>query len=262
MELEESKRHTKKENQKYLVVKDNDIIRKTRYNLTTQQQKIVLFAISKIKPEDKPDKWYEINIDELCEACGIEIEGGYYYKAIKEDLQKLTTRLWIKMPDNIEATVSWISDAEIIPLSGKVYIKFHPKMAPYLFELRKNYTMYHLENVLVFKSRYSIRLYELLRSYMTFKAIEEGREKEISFSIEQLRDILAIEKNKYPRWADLNRFVIRKAVEEINLCSEDIHIDYERYRGQGRNIESINFIISSAKAKQILNARKEKRRRL
>ena len=34
------------------VVKANDLIRKTRYNLTTQQQKIVLFAISKIKPTD------------------------------------------------------------------------------------------------------------------------------------------------------------------------------------------------------------------
>ena len=35
------------------VVKSNDLIRKTRYNLTTQQQKIVLFAISKIKPSGR-----------------------------------------------------------------------------------------------------------------------------------------------------------------------------------------------------------------
>ena len=115
----EEKKHTKKENQRYLVVKANDLIRKTRYNLTTQQQKIVLFAISKIKPNDPPNTRYEIAIDELCEACGIEIDGGHYYKVIKDDLVKLTTRLWVKMPDKSEATVSWIGDAEIIPLSTR-----------------------------------------------------------------------------------------------------------------------------------------------
>ena len=37
----------------YYVVKANDLIRKGRYNLTTQQQKIVLFAISKIRKNDE-----------------------------------------------------------------------------------------------------------------------------------------------------------------------------------------------------------------
>lgn len=259
--LEEQKRHTKKENQRYFVVKANDLIRKTRYNLTTQQQKLVLFAISKIRPNDPPETIYELNIEEICDACGLEIDGGgYYYKAIKDDLVKLTTRLWIKMPDNVEATVAWISDAEIIPLSGKVYIKFHPKMAPYLFELQERYTMYHLENVLVFKSRHSIRLYELLRSYITNKMLDEGIEKNVSYKLDELRDILAVD--KYPRWADLDRFVIRKAIEEINLCSDEIHIEYETYRGTGRNIETINFIITPARAKQIMRAHMERDKRI
>ena len=258
--LENKKKHTKEENQRYLVVKANDLIRKTRYKLTTQQQKIVLFAISKIKPNDPPDTWYEISIDEICEACGIEMEGGYYYKAIKEDLQKLTSRLWVQMPDKTEATVAWISDAQIIPLSGKVYIKFHEKMAPYLFELRERYTMYHLEDVLVFKSRHSIRLYELLRSYTTSKALDEGIERESAFSIDEIRQILAVD--KYPRWADLDRFVIKKAVDEINLCSDEIHIEYNTYKGAGRSIDKIIFIITPAKVKQILQARKEKKKRI
>lgn len=253
------KKHTKKENQRYLVVKANDLIRKTRYNLTTQQQKIVLFAISKIKPNDPPNTKYEIAIDELCEACGIEIDGGHYYKVIKDDLVKLTTRLWVKMPDKSEATVSWIGDTEIIPLSGKVYITFHPKMAPYLFELKERYTMYHLEDVLVFKSRYSIRLYELLRSYTKIKELDAGIEKNIMYNVKELRELLAIE--NYPRWADFDRYVIRKAIDEINESNEYIHIDYETYR-EGRYITKINFIITSARVKQILKARYIKKERL
>lgn len=258
--METDREKKKKENQRYFVVKANDLIRKTRYNLTTQQQKIVLFAISKIKKDDPPNTKYEISIEEICDACGITMEGGYYYKAIKEDLQKLTTRLWVKMPDNSEATVAWISDAEIIPLSGQVYIKFHEKMAPYLFELKERYTMYHLEDVLVFKSRHSIRLYELLRSYTTNKALEEYEERKATFTIDEIRELLAID--KYPRWADLDRFVIRKAVEEINLCNDEIHIEYKTEKGKGRNIEKIIFTISHARYKQIMTARKEKRERL
>ena len=70
------------------------------------------------------------------------------------------------------------------------------------------------------------------------------------------------ETDKYPRWADLDRFVIRKAVEEINLCSDEIHIEYETYRGTGRNIETINFIITPARARQIMRAHIEKDKRI
>ncbi len=243
------------------VVKANDLIRKTRYDLTTQQQKIVLFCISKIKPFDAPDTEYEINIEDLCKACNIDLDGGgYYYKAIKDDLRKLTSRLWVRMPDNRETTVSWISDATIIPLSGKVYITFHKAMAPYLFDLQQRYTQYHLEDVLIFKGKYSIRLYEILRSYMTQRAIEEGIEKEVKLTIQELRDILAVD--SYPRWADFNRFVIKKAVEEINLCSDEFHIEYDTYKEDGRTISHINFIITAPRAFQTLRARAEKRRRL
>ena len=243
------------------VVKANDLIRHTRYSLTTQQQKIVLFAISKIKPNDSPDTQYEISIDELCAACGIDIDnGGYYYKAIKDDLKKLTDRLWVEMPDKSETTVAWISDATIIPLSGKVYIKFHEKMAPYLFDLRERYTQYHLEDVLVFKGKYAIRLYEILRSYTTQRAIDMGWEKEVMFEVDELRHMLAVE--SYHRWADFDRFVIRKAVKEINECSDEIHIEYDTYKGGGRNITKVNFIISTAKALQMIQAKQERRKRL
>ena len=243
------------------VVKANDLIRKTRYDLTTQQQKIILFCISKIKPNDLPDTEYEINIDDLCKACNIDLDGGgYYYKAIKDDLKKLTERLWVRMPDKREQTVSWISDAMIMPLSGKVYITFHKAMGPYLFDLKERYTQYHLEDVLVFKGKYAIRLYEILRSFTTQKSIDNDIEKEAYFSVSELRDILAVD--NYPRWADFDRFVLKRAVDEINMCSDEIHVEYDTFKGTGRNITAVNFIITRARAHQQLLAHNEKRNRL
>ena len=243
------------------VVKANDLIRKTRYDLTTQQQKIILFCISKIKPDDLPETEYEIDINDICDACGINIDyGGYYYKTIKDDLQALTHRLWVKMPDKSEQTVSWIGDAKIIPLSGKVYITFHKAMSPYLFELKERYTQYHLEDVLVFKGKYTIRLYEILRSYTTQRAIDEGWERNASFKIDELRELLSVD--GYKRWADFDKYIVKKAVDEINLCNDEIHIEYETYKNGGRNVESINFIITSARARQMLYAHQERRERL
>lgn len=242
------------------VVKANDLIRKTRYDLTTQQQKIILFAISKIKPTDPVYTQYELNLEELCEACGLNIDnGGYYYKSLKNDLRKLSQREWCVMPDGSEQTISWIGDATIIPLNSTVYITFNPHMKPYLFELRNRYTQYKLQNVLVFRGKYAIRLYEILRSYTTQNELDNYIEKNIDFNLTELRNVLAV--SSYPRWADFDRYVIRPAIEEINECAEDIHIEYDMIKN-GRKAEKILFIITAADAKQRWNAHYKRRSRL
>lgn len=242
------------------VVKANDLIRKTRYNLTTQQQKIILFAISKIKPDDTIYTQYELNLEELCEACGLTLDaGGYYYRSLKNDLKKLAQREWCILPDGTETTISWIGDATIIPLNSTVYITFNPHMEPYLFELRSRYTQYKLENVLVFHGKYAIRLYEIMRSYTTQNALDCGIEKDIDISLEELRNVLMV--SSYPRWADFDRFVIKPAIDEINKCAEDIHIEYEPIKS-GRKINKVLFIITAARANQQFEAHKKRRYRL
>ena len=243
-----------------MIVKANDLIRKTRYDLSVQQQKLVLYCISKIKPNDKPDMWYEISIADICQACNLDLDGGgRYYRIIKDDLQKLTNRLWVQMPDKTERTASWISDAIITPYSGTVKIRFHEAMEPYLFQLRQQYTMYHLEDVLVLRGKHAIRLFELLRSYTTQKAIDEGQTRKVVLPLQELRELLAVP--TYPRWADFDRFVIRKAADEINACNADLHIDYRPIRA-GHNVAQVEFTISSPRALQALSAIRKRKERL
>lgn len=248
-----------KKDRELYVVKSNDLIR-SRYNLTTQQQKIIIFAISKIKANDKPGQWYEISIDELCAACGLDIDaGGFYYRTIKKDLQALTTRLWITFPDKSEGTVAWISDARIIPLSGTVYIKFHEALEEHLFWLQSRYTQYKLYEVLSFHNKYAIRLYEILRSYIKREELETGEEKEKTFSVKELREMMKIE--AYPQWGEFERNVIRKAVEEINKYSDVMRISYDIYK-KNKKVETVNFIVTSPKAIESYISRQEARKRL
>lgn len=250
-----------KEIRKQYVVKANDLIRKTRYALTAQQQKIVLFCISKIRPNDPPGTEYEIDIRELCAACNIEYtEGGFYFREIKTDIINLTQRYWVELPDKTLSTVSWIGDADIIPYSSKVIIHFHPKMAPYLFQLKERYTQYRLEDVLPLKGKHAIRLYEILRSYVTAREIEEGYHKRVTIGLSELKHSLDI--MNYDRWVDFEKRVIISSINEINKYSQDMQVTYEPQRDGGRSIEKIVFNLSSPRAKQILTARANKRQRL
>lgn len=249
-----------KELQNYYVVKSNELIQKARYSMTVQQQKLILFAISKIKKNDSPLQEYELSIDEICSVCGLELDsGGTYYKRIKEDLLKLTTRIWVKFPDKSEGTVSWLSDAYIMPLSGTVTVKFHERMTPFLFELQNRYTQYQLSEVLVFKCKYSIRLYELIRSFLTQDELREGKEKEISFTVSELKELLDAE--NYELWNDFNRFVLKKAVAEINLCSDVIRVSYDTYK-TGKQVSKVVFIVEYPTLMQKFSAHDESRKRL
>lgn len=250
-----------KETRRLYVVKANDLIRKTRYNLTAQQQKIVLFCISKIRPNDPPGTAYEIDIRELCDACNVEYDNtGFYYKAIKTDILNLTQRYWVELPDRSIATVSWIGDAKITPYNSKVIIHFHPEMAPYLFQLKERYTQYRLEDVLPFKGKHAIRLYEILRSYVTAAEIEEGYQKRVTISLADLKHSMGID--NYDRWINFERRVILSSVNEINSFSQEMQITYEPMKDGGRSIEKIVFTLSSPRAKQIITARANKRQRL
>ena len=84
-----------KQEQKYLeirkntVVKANDLIQKSRFSLSLQQQKIVLYLISQIKPYDEDFKVYSFDIKEFCKVCGIDSDGGKTYAELKEQIKAI-----------------------------------------------------------------------------------------------------------------------------------------------------------------------------
>ena len=242
----------------YFVCKSNELIQKGRYNLSTTQQKIVLYAISKIKKNDDPRQLYEISIEELCRICGFNISGGSYYKNLKNDMKKLTARQWVQFPDQSEWTVSWFDDVGIVPLSGTVYVRFHEKIWDFLFDLQERYTQYHLSEVLVFKNKYAIRLFEILRSHFTQEELNTGIDREITISLDHLRDQLCL--TVYPEWKEFNRNVLQKAVDEINQYAEQMKVSYSTKR-TGRFITDVVFtVVSPDLTERIRRYQNEKKR--
>lgn len=132
-------------------------------------------------------------------------------------------------------------------------------MAPYLFQLKAFYTQYPLESILAFHSTYTVRLYELLRSYVYQSKLERGITQTVMIELSELRDNLDVD--KYPKWYDFDRYVLAKAVAEINNYSTDIHVSYTT-RKTGRSISAIVFAVEQPTPLAALTASRNRRQEL
>lgn len=227
------------------VRKANDLIQKSRFNLSLQQQKIILFLISQITPFDKEFNTYEFDIREFCKVCGIDYDNGNNYMKLKEQIKSIADKsMWVEIEENEETLLRWIEKPYINKRSGLIRIRLDEDMKPYLLNLKKNYTQYELIYTLHFKSKYTIRLYELIKS-IHYKELETYK---VYYTIDEIRNRLGVENGRYKELKNLKARVLDISVEEINKYS-DKQISYKNVK-KGRIIIGIEFTINS---KDILN---------
>lgn len=195
----------------HLVVKHNSLIQKTRYSLSTQQQKVLLYTISKIQPGDDDFKEYVFEIKDLCVLFGIH-ETGTSYDNFRDSIRKLAdASFWLKEADGTEILVRWYDAVIVPPIGTKVRLVFNKYLKPYLLELAGQFTSYQLSNTLLMKSKYSIRIYEILKSYETIGIYKT--------EIEALKVILGCSDN-FAVFKDFRRRVLDVALGEINKYSD------------------------------------------
>ena len=138
----------------------------------------------------------------------------------------------------------WIEKPYIDDNSGIIQIKLDADMKPYLLQLKENFTKYELLWTLNFKSKYTIRLYELIKSihYHDVYAYEK------EFDIDELRRMLGAE--TYKTYQTFKTRVLEPAIAEINGYS-DKNVEYEPIK-KGRAISKIKRLISSKDTRERL----------
>lgn len=233
----------------YMVVKGNDMIQKTRFELSLAEQKSIAFVCSLIKPIDVKDSVrgipyqleYEFQITDYCKICGIDYDQGKNYNDIKNTFKKLRDRsMWMMKEDNeTEVTVAWMDRVWTNKRSGKIKVRVDEDLVPFLFELKKQFTQYELYNILAMKSGYSVRLYELMKSYEF--------QKQKSFELDELKKIFMVENVK--SYSDFSLFrarVLEISVNEINELT-DLSISWEPIH-KGRKVVKVHFSINKKEA--------------
>ncbi len=121
---------------------------------------------------------------------------------------------------------------------GEWYVEIdsHDKALPLMFDFKSRYFTYELWNALRLKSANQVRMYEILKQY------QNTGKREIN--IIELRELLGIAPEEYPRWDNFKRKVIDSCQQSLEE-NTDIKFTYERGKtGTGGKWLTIIFNIS------------------
>ena len=262
-----------------LVVMDNNLIRAS-YKLTANEMRLILVALSQM-PKDPdepidPKQAYYISKDDFVR---LGVKPNNVAREIREACSDLLNRVVVLDTPIGDLGVHWVhnilhfktevferlkkeypnakNDEEFInnlrlhnlldslPVIAKsdeniiARIVFHENMIPYISQLKQQFTKLNLTDVMGFGSFYSYRIYLMM---MQFKETEFCK-----IHLDDLRNALDLN-NKYPLAADLKRWVIDTAVDEINEKSP-YSVKYELIK-TGRKFTHLELKFKSKKGRK------------
>lgn len=224
----------------FVVTKSNYFIMNCNYDLSLEEQKIILTLASMVQPDDEEFKTYKFKIAEFMSLLGVSTKTKY------TEIPKITKELMKKVfeikEENKIIQTAWLSSVTYEKGNGYVELTFSPALKPYMLKLNSMFTQYKLANILTMKSKYSPRIYEIL------KCNEFKRQGFIEISVSELRALLKVE-DIYPLYSDFKRKVIVKSQNELKKLS-DINFEFEEIK-TGRKVTSIKFYIHPNNIKNI-----------
>lgn len=216
--------------QQSMVTQSNKLV-EAKFTLTVQEQRLVLVMIAMIHPQDEDFKDYIIHLADLCRFLGLKTQS--LYAEAKKITRRLRERELVIQEPGGELQIGWISSAKYLESEGSVRLRFDPALKPYLLALKRQFTSFHLDIIIRFKSVYAIRIYQLLKQYENIGKRE--------CRVADLREMLGISLDEYTRYNDFKHKVISTAVEQINGNS-DISVKFKELK-EGKRIVSLLFLI-------------------
>ena len=232
------------------VVKANTLIQNSRFNLSLQQQKILLFLISQINAYDEQFKLYEFDLIQFCKYAGIDYDNGKNYIDIKKAIKEIADKsLWVELEEDEETLLRWIEKPYINKRQGIIKIRLDEDMKPFLLQLKANFTSYEIIWTLKFQSKYSVRMYELAKS-LHYNELEIYTRR---YPIDELKKLLGAE--HYKEYRDFKRKALIPAIKEVNKYS-DKNIVFEEIT-RGRKVLQIQLYISTKEAMDRIKIRSD-----
>lgn len=219
------------------VAEHNDLIAKADYDLTARELKIMDFLISRIKPEDETFNVIYTSLYEIANVLGLQ-RSGQVYNQIADNLRSLRRKEVMILDQGKNGRsitfTGWINDPTFHE-NGQVEVLISEKFMPFLLDLRNsgNYTQYLLFDTVKLKSKYSIRLYKLMRESDKHR----GKIMPVLRETPEKLSILMSAPEAYNSWGRLNDKVIKPAIDEINLEIDDMQLELHTKKRGRRVIE-------------------------
>lgn len=210
------------------IAKANYLI-EASYSLTLQEQRLILACLSKINSKKEVIKEITLLASEYSELMNIDIKNAH--RELQKASQKIYDRsIVVKDPEKTEE-FRWIQKKiHYEKGEGKIKLFWSDDVLAYIGQLKRRFTTYRLADVANLTTSYAIRLYELLMQF--------NSTKQRSIFVTDFRVLFQLE-DKYSSFRDLNKWVIKPALKEINYSS-NLEVFYST-RKQGKNIVELFF---------------------
>lgn len=224
------------------VVKDNALI-DACFDLSLAEYRILLLAMVVAREQDPLSVFTPVEITGLDYAQQFDLDRSTAYESLAEASKTLLKRTY-SYKDTYRgkeaiSDVHWLTQATYVPSTGVVVLYFTHQTISLISRLEEHFTKYHIDQVSKFKSKYSIRLYEIVIKWLDNKKTQK-------YALDEFREKMGIS-NEYKQMSDFKINVLDKALKEINEHS-DINLKYEQFK-KGRVITDFQFKITP-KAKQ------------
>ncbi|HEY5814347.1 MAG TPA: replication initiation protein, partial [Terrimicrobiaceae bacterium] len=235
------------------IVWQQNRLAEARYELTAREQKLVLYVISMIEPEDESFKLYKINVKHFANLSGLD--SNALYNELREVALQIKSKPLVIQghvepgdPNPTELITSWFADV-VIQANGDGYfgVSISERLKPYLLQVKREFFKYRLAYVLHLRSGYAIRLYQWAKrwQYSGKRRITIGELRVVMGTVE-LTPKGKIKKTLLALYKDFKKRALLPAVTEINEKT-DIFVSFVENKMKGsKTVESLTFTITES----------------
>ncbi len=229
-----------------MVVSNNYITAVHPEKMTINAMKLFRVAITQCRMSDKGFYEYSFAIKELSEMLGVDRSDIY---RDTQDLCKNIMQMLLYVGDG-NPRHQWeykhiFDKCRYDPKQEAVNIQLHKDMTALFLELKRNFTEIPIDVLLTIKSKYAIRIYEVICQKMMHHFPHASTSTEIMLTPEEIRKATRTDSKKtYDLIGNLKNKVILPSLAEIERCAnwKIICTDVKR----GRRIIGFNLQIWSA----------------
>lgn len=205
-----------------------------QFSFTSTEIDVMALIILKTQP-NKP--WTDTVTFYTSELISLKhnVSNGIY-QSVKDALTGLATKPY-KIFDREKRKFfvsAFISSGEYEEYTGKIQISMSKKMHELVVNIKREFTAFNIRSLLLLRKIYSKRLYLLCCQFQN-TGIR-------NVTMDEIRAIFELQ-NKYPLFADFDRYVLKPAISEINQLTE-LRINVKPLR-QGRAVHSLDITIDN-----------------
>ncbi len=207
----------------------------SKMNFTASEQRLILTLIAQINEEDSDLKPIKCTLKDLNEIYGVKLRSDN----LKRNLKNINKSFWVKNDKDNWVLYNMFYMIEIEKGSSDIAFTFHPELKEHLLNLvdRVRFGKTNIKNLVHLKSKYSIRLYQILKLHLWETEVAK---REFSLDLKELKEML-MTPNSYNNFSKFNEKVLEVAQHEINKYT-DINFTYAMQK-VGRKVDSISFNI-------------------